>query len=83
MASATHWDLRVVAGKVFESGDKNEKMLANLVAENRVQTVVSNICCADDTVTSDPAIILCKFTNFVVLVGSGSIGSRHTGVTVP
>lgn len=28
MASATHLDLRTVAGRVFESGDKNGKVLA-------------------------------------------------------
>lgn len=43
LASATHLDLHSLAGKVFESGNKNGKMLANLVAETRTQTVISDV----------------------------------------
>lgn len=71
LASPTHLDLRSLVGRVFESGDKNGKMLANLVAETRTETVILTIRCtdndltsADNNLTSDPASILQEFTNY-------------------
>lgn len=62
LTSSTHLDMRSLASRVFESGDKNGKMLANLVTDLKTQTVISAINCADGTLTTEPSSILQEFT---------------------
>lgn len=64
LASATHLDLNSLAARIFESGDKNSKLLANLVADSKMQTVVSEIRGSDGQVISTPEQILNEFRSF-------------------
>lgn len=61
LASAAHFELGSLAGRIFEFGDKNRKLLANLVADSRMQMVVPEICCSDGRVVSDPEHIINEF----------------------
>lgn len=59
-----HSELKSLAGRIFESGDKNGKLLANLMAEFKSQTVVSKIGCTDRRTTSDPNDVLNEFSSY-------------------
>lgn len=43
LTSLTHAEAALQAGRLFESGDKNGKLLANLVGDSRHLTVVSEL----------------------------------------
>lgn len=64
LTSATHLELGSSAGRLFEFGDKNSKLLANLVADSKMQTVVSEMCCSDGRVFSEPEQMLHEFRSF-------------------
>lgn len=63
-AVAVHLDLNTLAGRIFESGDTNSKLLENLVSDSKMQTVVSEMCCSDGRVVSDAEQILNEFRAF-------------------
>lgn len=61
----TQTNVRLLTGRIFESGDKNGRLLANLVAEPCFQAVVTELISKTGVCLTDPEAILWEFYVFV------------------
>lgn len=79
LSSSTALSERLLKARIFESGDKNGRLLANLVADPKFQTVVPTIHTAvGGEVTSNPPDILHEFKDYYA-----SLYSSTTSQTPP